>query len=500
MKEIKRISRNIKLNAAGQAINLIVAFAMFPFIVSYTGKEVYGAYILVTTVTGYLGILDFGTAGAVIKYVAEYSGKGDMKGTGEILSTSITFYMIIGLVGAIILFIFSRNYELLFTVKEANQQVVTNLFLIAAVASLIIWPGRTFEWGLQGFQSYGWIAIMTSVGAILLGLSAYLIFTNGLGITYFLAVYYIIMASKQLASYIIVNRRLVGERIRAFYFNKRVWKTIFSFSFYIFLASLTNIIIFQVDNIIIGTLVSVAAVTLYNVAGSLQNAFRFLNSTIGGPLFPVCADLEGRSEHDKQKVLLFKGTKYMALVFVPMVLITIIFAGPLITNWMGEGFYASILVTQVLISFWLFNSVLEVGSSMLTAKGFTKYIFVVGVINAVINLTMSLILSRYIGILGVALAVTVPMVLVSAPLILRKVFRVFDISLREYFSKTIKSHMVLYILTVALSLLVYKVSSHDNIFVVLFEMAAIYFSILIAGYYISLSAEEKREVSAMVGF
>lgn len=494
------ISNNIKYNAISQTVTFIVSFFLFPFIVSHVGKEVYGAYILVMTFTGYLGIMDFGVPGAIIKYVAEFLGRGDRKKVNEIISASFSFYVLIGFVAAILLLSFSFCFDLIFQVEKENRHVVSQLFWVAAGAALFVWPGRTFEDVLRGFQRYEWLAIINTGATIFTGISAYLIFTQGLSIVFFLAVSNFLIILRYLSAYIIANHFLLKQKIKFPYFNREVLRTIFSFSFFIFLSSLTNIFIFHVDDFVVGAFVSVSAVTLYNVAYNLQNGFRTINSLIGGPLFPACAEMEGKNEYEKQKMLLFKGTRYMTMVFVPMVIITIIFAESLIKSWMGNGFAESILPAQVLMAFWLFNGTLEVGSGMLSAKGYVNVVFKIGVINALSNLAISLILVRYLGILGVALGTTIPMVLISFPLVLHKIFKVLDVTFIEYFNLAIKNNLGIYLLAVGLSILMRKFLVPTGLWMVLLEMGVVYLITIFAGYRRFLSVEERREVKAMVRF
>lgn len=500
MTKIRSLSKNIKYNAVSKAITFIVSFALLPFIIFHTGKEIYGIYILVTAITGYLGIMDFGVTGAVVKYVAEFTGKGAFKRVNEIVSASFSFYMIIGFIAAAILLILSFYFDLLFKVEATNKVIATHLFWITAGASVFIWPLRSFEWVLHGFQRYDWLAISNIITTVLTGISAYLIFTNGLSIVHYLFISYVFIISRYAVAYIVVSKRLLREKVAFPYFNRNVLRMIFGFSFYVFLTTLGSILIFQIDDLVIGAFVSVSAVSLYYVGYNLQNALRVTNSLIGGPLFPAYAEMEGKGEYDKQKMMLLKGTKYMALIFTPMVIITILFAASLIKNWMGNGFVESVLPAQVLISFWLFNSISEVGAGMLTAKGYVKVIFKIWAINAFVNLSLSLILVKYFGIVGVALGTTISMVLINFPLVLYQILKVFNLTLKEYFNLTLKSNLGVYLLSAILSLLFQKFLLPTNVWMVFLEMGVVYLLTLVAGYRWALLVKERQEVQAMLRF
>jgi len=256
--------------------------------------------------------------------------------------------------------------------------------------------------------------------------------------------------------------------------------------------------IFDIDNFVIGAFASVSAVTIYGVGYSLQKGFRMINSLIGSPLFPACADMEGRNEYDKQRELLFKGTKYMTLFFIPLVIVAIIFAELFIINWMGDDFMPGILPAQVLLSFWIFNSIIQVGSGLLAAKGFVKIIFKINLLNALLNLGISLLLVKPLGILGVALGTTIPMILVGFSLFLNQILKVMKVNFKDFFNLVIKKNLVVYFITVILSYLALNFFQPANIFLTISEMCIIYGLVILISFKVALSSEERKEILMMI--
>lgn len=494
------ISNNIKYNAVSHGVGFVVGLMLFPFIVSHVGKEIYGAYLLVTTFIGYFGVLDFGVGTAVAKYIAEFAGKDDREGAGKIINSSLFFYIIVGFISAASLLILSFCFDRIFKIGPENAVIMRQLFWVAAAASLFIWPGRAFDSALYGLQRFDWLAINNIAATILTAVSAYFIFINNLGMVWFLALSYFFIILRYLISYIVLKYHVLKINICFPYFDKETSKKIFSFSFFLFLSGLLSLLIFNFDGFVIGTFVSVSAVTLYGVGYSLQNGFRAINSLMGGPLFAASAEMEGKNEQDKQKELLFKGTKYMAMIFSPAVIITIIFAKLFINNWMGTGFSESILPAQVLIAFWVFNSTSQVGSGLLLAKGYVKTIFKIDFLNALFNVGLSLILVKPLGILGVVLGTTVPMVLVYFPLILSQVLKVLKVSFSEFFNLAIKNNLGVYLFAIVLSVLALEIFQPANIFLTICEMGVIYVIVILIGFFLFLSSEERKEILFMVKF
>lgn len=496
----KIIINNIKYNTISTGIVFIVNLALFPFIVSHTGKEIYGAYLLVTTFIGYFGVLDFGVSTALAKYIAEFTGKKDHETAGKIMNSSLFFYTIVGLIVAVALLILSFCFDHIFKIGSGNVATMRQLFWVASVASLFIWPGRTFDGVLYGLQRFDWLAINNIVTTILTAVSAYFIFTNNLGMVLFLAVSYLFIILRYLVSYVVAKHSIPNVKVSFFYFDKEIFKTIFGFSVFLFLGNLLGLIIFDFDSFVIGAFASVSAVTLYSVGYSMQSGFRTINSLVGSPVFPASAEMEGKNEQDKQKELLFKGTKYITMIIVPILIITIIFAGLFINNWMGPGFAESVLPAQILIAFWMFNNTIEVGVDLLTAKGYVKVIFNIVALNALLNAGLSLLLVRPLGILGVVLGTTIPMVLVFFPLVLYQILKVMKVSFKDFFNSAVKKNLWVYFLSAAMSIFALKFFQPSNILLTVIEMAMVYGIVVLSGFYFFLSPQERKEVFFMVKF
>ena len=495
---IKRLGRNVTYNALSFVAAFVVNFALLPFIISHVGKEIYGIYTLVMIITGYLFLCDFGMTAGVIKYVAEYLGNKDYDKVNDVISASFSVLLVIGILSALILVILSYYFDMLFNVQPDNKIIVKQLFWVAAVASLIVWPGKVFESALQGFQGYGWLAINNIGGAICTGLAAYIIFSHHMTITLYLAILYLIIIIRYLIAFTIIYKKLMAKKIKIFYYSKEMMRKLFGFGTYLFLGSLFSIIILQFDNILIGAFLSVSSVAVYAVVYNLQHVFRVLNGLLGGPLLPFNAEMEGKSQYEEQRTMVYKGTKYMSLTFVSMVIIAIFFAGPFITKWMGEGFNESILPAQILLSFWIFNGTLEVGMGMIVAKGIVKAPFKITALNAICNLGLSLILIRYYGIIGVVLGTTIPMILINFPSCLYLILKHTNITLKAFFDHAIKNNLKIYFIAGILSMITQIIYPPPNLIIILLEMTGVYILALLIGYRWVLSLGEREEISRIV--
>ena len=500
MSRIRQLGRNYQFLALSRVVSIIVSFILFPFIVSHVGKELYGTYLLGMTINGYFGTFDLGVLSAVVKYVPEYRGRNNRKGLHSIINASFSFYVIFGVLAGGILYFLGFWGPAFFKISHGNEIVMRNLFWIFAVVAIFHWPLQTFKGVIRGLQRYDWAAGLNMVLQIGYLFGTYILLTRGFGIISIAILLQSLVLSTGFVSFLVTRYYIKGLKLRFPYFRPGIFKKIFSFSIYVFSAGIAGIIIFSIDDLVIGAFVSVAAIAIYKVSYAMQDVIRGINGMIGTPLMTICAEMEGASEYEKQQQLLLKGTRYMTLMVLPMVTIAIVFSGPFILNWVGEGFREAILPAQVLLFFWFFNITTEVSLSSLTAKGIVRPILWILIIVAACNLTLSLILVRFWGILGVALGTTISMVLLNFPLTISLALKNIKVKFVELFNFSIRSSLLVSLLSAALSMIVIKFIQPTNIFLVLIEMACVYSGVMLYNFFFVLSLPERAEVKTMLAF
>ena len=79
-----KIVRNTLMNSVSFAVLFISNLFLLPFIVHSLGKEYYGGiWVIIGTLTAYLGLLDLGTGTAFVKFISEYYTKGCLLYTSD---------------------------------------------------------------------------------------------------------------------------------------------------------------------------------------------------------------------------------------------------------------------------------------------------------------------------------------------------------------------------------------------------------------------------------
>ena len=85
----EKIIRNTIFNIVGRFWGILVTLILMPYIVGHIGVEKYGVWAIVSVVTGYFGLLDFGIRDSFTKFIAEFYTKRDYKKLKQIINTGL---------------------------------------------------------------------------------------------------------------------------------------------------------------------------------------------------------------------------------------------------------------------------------------------------------------------------------------------------------------------------------------------------------------------------
>ena len=90
----------IKAGALLSYLNLLIGnlipFIYTPIMLRMLGQAEHGIYGIAQSVMGYIGLLNFGIGGSIIRYLAKYRAEGDLDGEQRVFGLFIKIYSVIG--------------------------------------------------------------------------------------------------------------------------------------------------------------------------------------------------------------------------------------------------------------------------------------------------------------------------------------------------------------------------------------------------------------------
>lgn len=195
-------------------------------------------------------------------------------------------------------------------------------------------------------------------------------------------------------------------------------------------------LIFGTDNIIISSFVSVTAVGLYSNYHMLIEIFRTFSYQIFNNIYHSVGNLV--ANESKEKVYqIFKVTMFLNFwLYSLFSILMCILIEPFISLWIGSDYLLGSSILIVLITLFYERGMRNSISTVKTTAGIFHEDRFAPLIQALINLVCSIILVKYIGMIGVFLGTLISTVLVpfwTTPFLVYK--RFFMISIWDYYKK-----------------------------------------------------------------
>jgi O-antigen/teichoic acid export membrane protein len=201
-------------------------------------------------------------------------------------------------------------------------------------------------------------------------------------------------------------------------------------SSYLSLIGVSGLVIYSMDRAILAAFRSPAIVGLYEGPVRGHNLVQQVHGTLTIPVLPAATRYIAEDDTERTRELLLRGTRYILAAVVPVALVFMILAQPILTVWLGPKFAAGATAMTLLVAYWLINANTGVASSMLLAAGRVRTLTGYAAAVAGANLFLSLALTPAFGLNGVVLGTTISY-LVAFPFFLATVLSTFPVSLAE---------------------------------------------------------------------
>jgi O-antigen/teichoic acid export membrane protein len=416
------------------AAAMAVAFFLSPFLVHRLGNVAYGVWILATSSVQYFGLLDLGMRSSVLRYVSKGYTTDDHQAASEAFSAafwvrlqiSALLLMLCGALAAIFPQIFKIPSSL---VNDARIAVALMGLSLAIAMSIGVYGGV-----VSALNRYDLYTVVTLVQLSLRVIGVVAVIRAGRGIVAIASCeLFATAAGNLLMAY--VARRIYPELTISL--KKPRWEVlrkIWSYSVYSFLVMVAVQLIYQTDNLVVGTFVSASAVTFYSIGNSLCRYTQQLVTAMTTTFTPAASTYDAAGETSSLRGLYYNGTRATIAVSMPILITLVVRGDNFIGVWMGpqysrtSGIVLAILATALLFS--LPNTAAaSIAFGIEKHKAIAKW--VLG--EAVVNLSLSVVLARRLGIYGVAIGTLVPSLVVNLVFWPRYVTNLVKVDYRQVF-------------------------------------------------------------------
>jgi len=410
------VLRNVGSTWVVTLVTIVVTYALTPFVIHALGQDGYGTWTLITSMTGYMGLLALGIPMASVRYLAQHVAEGDLKKTNQTIASCAGLYLMIGgaaaLIGLALIALFVMGFDIPNALR-AEARLAFALMTLQVAAGFI---GLLPEGILLAHHNFV-LRNVVRLGALMLRLAL----TVGLLKLHASLVMLALVQTACLAfdfglCWALIRRTYPGVRLTLRYFDWGVVRRIFSFSLYVLLLTAGVRLTFETDALVIGAFMGVGPIAFYAVANSIVVYLMEFVIAIAAVVAPMATKLSTEGKLADLREIYLKWSK-VALSLTLMVGLFLLTLGPqFIGWWIGPSFEAPAgQVLQILVlSSFVFLPVRGVALPILMGLGKPGLPAVAFLASGVLNLALSILLVGPLGLMGVALGTAIPNVLFAA--------------------------------------------------------------------------------------
>lgn len=398
----QQIKYGAVLSYLGIVVYILVGLLYTPWMIRVIGKDDYGLYTLAYSIVA-LFVFDFGISAAIQRFVAKYLAEGNNEKVNNCISLVYKLYVYIDIA---ILIILTTIYILIpdiyreLTVEQINRLEV--VFIMAGLFSVISFPFIPLNGILSAHEKFVQLKTCDLLSKVLtVGINVICLYLGG-------GLYELVLTNVLVGLFIIIVKFAIVKqqttvKVQIGYEDKAEMRSLLSFSGWTTVVALCQRCIFNIAPSILGMFAGAGVIAVLGISISLEGYTYTFACALNGLFLPRIS----RILNDKGSVLpLMVRVGRIQILTMGLILIGFIVVGyDFISVWLGEGYEEAYICTLL----WIIPAFLllpaDIADQTLIASGNVKYRAVVYVGMAVINVPLSMVMTKYYGLIGLAFSI-----------------------------------------------------------------------------------------------
>lgn len=403
--KINQLKAGVILSYINMIVMFISSLVITPFMIKALGQDEYGLYQLIGSFAGYLSIMEFGIGASNVRYLSKYNAKNDKVGRENYLALALIIYSIITCIMILVGTIMLINIENIFSESISGDNIIKAkiMFITLLVGMVISTIFSVFNALLTSYEEYfipRLITVISAVIKLIIMFFVMFIFPSSVILT-IVTVGIGVISNIFNVAYSIKKYKV---KIKLHYWDNNLFKEVMKFSMFNFMNTLMAQIYWKLDTLIIGNMMSTAMVAIYSIGMQLNTIILNLTTMVTTVTLPRITNLVTNNNSKRDLTLYMSKIGRIILMLYAMISLGFfMFGKQFIILWIGKEYITSYYITNIFIIFAAIPRIQSAANDILKAKNMHGFLSVIYVITSIINVVISIILVKVIGIIGAAL-------------------------------------------------------------------------------------------------
>ena len=391
----KNYFKNLLSSYLPYIAQIVITIFLTPLMLKVFGQEKYGVYVLLNTFVAYFTLSNIGLPQTLIRLLIQEKEKNNIQKINQMISSTFFYYIIailfLFLINILIFYIdlFNINNLILNTNnKDLLQSFSIGMLLVSLLFGIKL-VSEIFDSIIVSTNKIYVAQVVKLINIIFLGISTFLaldIYASIESVLLFNAVVSLLI----LIILLFQAKKVVSFEINFKNTNLHIFKEMLPSSFWYFLSGIGVILIFQTDSIVISSVIGLSSVAIYSLMFKFSDIFRQILSNIVNIMFSDISRLYAKEEFK----LITKKHNEILLITIAMSIVVSIFlyfiGYQLFQFWIGKENSGTINLFLFFIIYMALFSINQVSGLFLGAMNKHRNGVIVGFIQAVLNLILSI--------------------------------------------------------------------------------------------------------------
>lgn len=384
-------------------VNIFAKHAVYlvytPMLLSYLGKAEYGVFQATTSFTLSLWILSFGFSSAYIRFYSRYKVDEDDLGIRRLNGLQLLIFSAASSLALFIGGILAITAPQIFSAKFTQEQVELARWLIVILAASVAVTlfSTVFDAYITAREEFVFHRSRQLFFTLVQPFAAFLFLQAGFGANG--------VALAQLLMNVVVvgiSARYAIQKLGMRFTLKRVDRDLFSammsFSFWVFLAQIADILNVNLPNVALGIFSGAETVAVYSVALQIRSVFLSLSLALLLVFTPEIHSMVARKlNRESLSRAMVNCGRYQAIVALYVFGGFIVVGSYFVKFWAGESFSDAYFMALVIVFFTLVSIFQALGQEIRRAKNLHKIPNVVNLVLTSINVAITIFLAPTLG-------------------------------------------------------------------------------------------------------
>ena len=424
MNSSKQIKIGALLSYFAIAFNMVAGLIYTPWMITQIGQSNYGLYTLAHSLIT-IFVMDFGMSAAVSRFVSKYRAEGNQEAINNFLGIAYKIYIVLdGIILAALLVVGLFINSIYDNLSPNELETFKTLYVVVGIFSVISFPFTNLNGILNSYENFIGLRLADLFHKVFIIIAMVIALLMGYGV-FALVTVNAVSGLLTIVIKLILTRKKTSVKVNFKCKDKGILKEIFGFSVWTTITSFARRMIFNISPSIIVAVSTTGAVgaAVFGLGSTVEGYVSTFANAINGMFMPRISKLVHNGKNNTELVdLMVKIGRIQCIIIGALVVGFISFGRSFIVDiWNKPDFTESYICAVLLIIPSYFYMPLQIANTTLIVENKVKLQSVIYLITGVLNICISLVLSKFFGAIGASISICVAYLLRSAMLIVAHV-------------------------------------------------------------------------------